>query len=69
LIQNSSLLINQTKANTIAINLTREAIEIIHNIRDTNWQRWPGQKDRCRLKKDPLSNEDNSCTNDEWIQE
>jgi hypothetical protein len=69
LIQNSSLLINQSKANTIAINLTREAIEIIHNIRDTNWQRRPGQKDDCRLKKDPLSNEDNNCTNDEWIQE
>lgn len=67
LMQNSNRLTNQTQAKITTINLAREGIEMIHNIRDTNRQRRPAHKDACRLKVDPLY-DDWDCKNDERIQ-
>jgi len=67
--QNSTQLLWQTEQKALAINLTRQAIEWIQNIRDTNRMRRAGTKDACRLKTNPLvdSNSD-GCENDQWIQ-
>jgi len=58
----------QSKAKTLTINLTREAVEMTHNIRDTNRTRRSGNKDACRLKIDPLANTNEDCSSDPWIQ-
>jgi len=67
-LKNSSWLIAQSQAKTQTINLSREGIEIVHNIRDTNWMRRSWQKEECRLKADPLANDDDICSNDDRIQ-
>lgn len=68
LIQNSNRIIHQTQAKITTINIAREGVEIMHNIRDTNRQRRPARKDACWLKIDPLYNDDEDCSNDERIQ-
>ena len=67
-LKNSSWLIAQSQAKTQTINLSREGIEIVHNIRDTNWMRRSWQKEECRLKADPLADDDGICSNDDRIQ-
>lgn len=60
----------KTEQRMIAINLAREWIETIYNIRDTNRLIWWGKKDQCWLKTNPFDTEsDNICDNDEWMQE
>lgn len=67
--QNSTQLLLQTEQKALAINLTRQAIEWIQNIRDTNRIKRAGNKDACRLKVNPLVDTNNDgCENDEWIQ-
>ncbi len=66
-LENSSWLIAQSKIKTQNINISREGIEIIHNIRDTNWTRRSAQKEECRLKIDPLADDDGICSNDAWM--
>lgn len=66
LIQNSSSIAQQTQDKSLAINLTREAVEIIYNIRDTNRTRRSWDKESCRLKIDPLTDTNNDwCNNDD----
>lgn len=50
----------------IAINLAREWIESVYQIRDTNRLSWSSQKDECWLKINPLSDDD--CNQDSWMQ-
>ncbi len=51
-----------------AINFARWWMEWVFNIRNTNWQRWAGKKDKCWLKINPLVDKDNDgCENDEWF--
>ncbi|MDR2541039.1 MAG: prepilin-type N-terminal cleavage/methylation domain-containing protein [Candidatus Peribacteria bacterium] len=40
--------VQQARLNVIAMNLTREGMEMMYNIRDTNWKRFSGKKDECR---------------------
>lgn len=69
MMQNSSTFVQQSRQKTLAINLTREAIEGLTNIRDTNRTRRSDQKDACRLKINPLEDSnDNGCQNDTRIQ-
>jgi hypothetical protein len=48
----------------IAQSLTVEAVEAIKNIRDTNWLRYPTDKEKCWLSSDPLSGCANSIGSD-----
>ena len=58
----------KTRKKVIAINLAREWMEGMYNIRDTNFKRWAGVRDKCWLKANPLEDDDWNCTNDPWIQ-
>gem|GEM_PF-5399913 len=42
MIQNSTQTTQQIQTKTLAMNLTREAVEILYNIRDTNRTKWTG---------------------------
>ena len=65
MMQNSTQITQQTQTKTLAINLTREAVEIVHNIRDTNRTKRSSNPEWCWLKIDPLDDTDNDwCEND-----
>lgn len=49
--------IQKTRQKVIAINLAREWMEAVYQIRDTNRTRWAGVKDACWLKINPLVDE------------
>lgn len=51
--------VQKTRQKVVALNLAREWMEAVYQIRDTNRTRWAWVKDACRLKKDPLT--------DEWL--
>jgi len=60
----------RTKTNIIAVNMAREWIEWVYNIRDTNRQRWWIKKEQCWLKIDPLTDEwpaNSGCWDDGWV--
>ena len=60
--------VQKTRQKVIALNLAREWMEAIYQIRDTNRTRRAWVKDQCRLKRDPLTDEWSSrCIDDEWI--
>lgn len=57
------------KQRVISINLAREWIEAIYQIRDSNRLSWSSQKDECRLKLNPLRDSlGNDCSDDAWMQ-
>lgn len=61
--------VDYTRKKLIAINLAREWMETVYNIRDTNWTRWSWKRDKCWLKIDPLvDNWSDWCENDIWFQ-
>lgn len=49
--------VQKTRQKVIALNLAREGMEAVYQIRDTNRTRWAWVKDQCRLKSDPLTDE------------
>ena len=49
--------VQKTRQKVVAINIAREGMEAIYQIRDTNRTRWAGVKDGCRLKINPLVDE------------
>ncbi len=68
--------VQSTKQRVIAINLAREGIEWIYQIRDTNRLLGPAKKDECWLDKNPLIDEnygttcdwsDCGCKDDIWM--
>lgn len=60
--------ISETAQRTIALNLAKEGIEAVYNIRNSNWRRRSDQKNACRLKTDPTTDNNNDgCQNDPWI--
>lgn len=66
--------VQKSRQKVIAINLAREGIESVYQIRDTNRQRWAWKKEECWLKKDPLNandwivgNDPNDCADDHWM--
>ena len=65
-LNNGMWFIQKTRERTIAINLAREGVEAVYQIRDTNRHRRAGKKEECRLKVDPLVDEgNNGCGNDD----
>lgn len=60
--------IQKTRQKVIAINLAREWMEAVYQIRDTNRTRWAGVKDACWLKVNPLVDEwVERCNDDIWF--
>ncbi len=51
---------NNSKNRIIAVNIAREGIEAVRNIRDTNWLRFHSKKRACWNKK-PILNPDIPC--------
>jgi hypothetical protein len=47
--------VQSNKMQVIAMNLAREGVEMIYNIRDTNWKRHSGEKDKYWLLADPFN--------------
>lgn len=61
--------VQESRQKIIALNLAREGVEAVYQIRNTNWKRWSAQKEQCWLKRDPLvdANTD-GCQSDDWMQ-
>jgi len=60
--------VDRTRADVIAINLAREGVEWVFQIRNTNRQRRWWSKDACRLKINPLVSNPSWCINDPRMQ-
>ena len=45
-INRAFVFMNNTKLDVIATNLAREWVEMMYNIRDTNWRKYSGEKDK-----------------------
>ena len=56
--------VQASKLQLIAVNLTREGVEAVYNIRDTNWRKYSGEKDKCWLKVNPYSD---TCDSSELL--
>jgi type II secretory pathway pseudopilin PulG len=58
--------VQKTRQKVIALNLAREWMEAVYQIRDTNRTRRAGVKDTCRLKINPLTDDwwTQTCTDD-----
>lgn len=53
----SSQQVKRLRQQTIALNLAREGMETMYNIRDTNRRSRSSQKDQCWLKANPTEDE------------
>ncbi len=51
----STTYVSEMKQKTIALNLAKEWIEAMYNLRDTNWKKWSNQKDMCWLAANPMN--------------
>ncbi len=63
--------VDWTRKKLIAIEIAKEWMEAVYNIRDTNWTRWSWKRDQCWLKVDPLNyseGDPKKCEDDAWIQ-
>ena len=49
--------ISEMRQRTIALNLVKEGIEAVYNIRDANWRRRSANRDQCWLKANPMIDE------------
>ena len=47
-INRAFVFMNNTKLDVIATNLAREWVEMVYNMRDTNWRKYSGEKDKHR---------------------
>ena len=58
--------VQKTRQRVIALNLAREWMEAVYQIRDTNRTRWAWVKDACWLKINPLVDDmwNETCTDD-----
>ncbi len=62
------LFVQTTKEKIIAVNISRQMMEWIFNIRNSNFLRWEWEKEKCRLKIDTMNDWwDWDCKNDPWI--
>lgn len=68
-ISNARTYIAKTRQKIIALNLAKEGVEQVFNIRNTNRQRREGKKEECRLKTNPLGDENTAgCEDDTRMQ-
>lgn len=59
---------SQARGQVIAINLAREGIEMMFNIRDTNIRKWSGKKDACWLNANTIfAAAQDDCEHERWI--
>lgn len=58
-----------TRQKVTALNLAKEWVEVMYNIRNSNWRRWANLKDEVWLKSDPLEkdNSGNDAPSANWI--
>lgn len=58
--------VSEMRQRTIALNLAKEGIEAVYNIRNTNWRRRSANRDQCWLKLNPMVDEGNTtgCEDD-----
>jgi hypothetical protein len=67
-INKTTTYISQTAQKTVALNLAKEGLEAMYNIRNTNWRRRSDSRDKCWLKANPMVDEGNDgCANDRWF--
>ena len=67
-INKTTTYISETAQRTIALNLAKEGLEAMYNIRNTNWRRRSDSRDKCWLKEKPMVDEGNDgCENDRWF--
>ena len=67
-INKTTTYISETAQRTVALNLAKEGLEAMYNIRNTNWRRRSDSRDKCWLKANPMVDEGNlGCEDDEWI--
>ncbi len=67
-LNNSTQFLQTTEIKIKNINVAREGLEAIFQIRDSNRLRRSGNVNECRLKIDPLTDAwSDGCTNDPWI--
>lgn len=61
--------VQESRQKIIALDLAREGIEAVYQIRNTNRKRWSAQKEQCWLKADPLVDTSPvGCDSDDWMQ-
>lgn len=65
-LQYATKLTNSAKSEVVAINLAREWVETVFNIRDTNWKMFASKKDQCWLSTQPDFTNPN-CENLPWL--
>ncbi len=56
-----------TRQKVTALNLAKEWVEVMYNIRNSNWRRWSNQKDRTWLKSDPYASESDEVPTTDWM--
>lgn len=56
-LNNGLTYVQKTRQKVIALNLAREGMEAVYQMRDTNRTRWAWVKDQCWLKIDPMTDE------------
>ena len=64
-INKTTTYISETAQRTIALNLAKEGIEAMYNIRNTNWRRRSDSRDKCWLKANPMVDEGNTGCEDD----
>ena len=52
--------LSETAQKTIALNLAKEGIEAVYNLRNSNWRKWSDKKDECWLNVDKEECDDQS---------
>lgn len=65
-VQKASSYISQIRQKTIALNLAKEWIEIMYNIRDTNRRRRSNNRDKCWLKINPFTEDEDGNRRTPW---
>lgn len=58
-VTNTVRYISEMRQRTIALNLAKEGIEAVYNIRNTNWRKRSANRDACWLKVNPMVDEGN----------
>lgn len=59
--------LQRSREKIIAINLAREWVEQMINIRDSNWKKNAGRKEETRLRKNPIENIDSRFASGSYI--
>lgn len=53
--------LSETAQRTVALNLAKEGIEAVYNLRNSNWRRWSDKKNECRIANLALDQSNKDC--------